>query len=40
MNHTTDDNLGLSVIVSIASIAHPSAGNEISFVEGGDSILF
>jgi hypothetical protein len=40
LNRTTDDDLGLSIIVSVANITNPLAGNRISFVEGGDSILF
>jgi hypothetical protein len=39
LNRTTDDDLGLSIILSVANIANPLAGNTVSFVEGGDSIL-
>jgi len=40
LNRTIDDDLGLSIIVSVANIPDHLAGNKISFVEGGDSILF
>jgi hypothetical protein len=38
MDRTTDD-LGISIIVSVASFANPPVGNRISFVAGGISIV-